>query len=433
LLSTKKISKQRSYKIAFVICFFISGCTNKITVFVDKVVDSKSLLPYSELRIPLEYGKEINVSLKKHYKMDTSFIFYSPVYYEANRFEILHIIDTEFFYIGKNGGDLFFVGDQNFNGRFDDDSLVLIKDFFTNDTVSWLHQFSHKIEYTFLLPFSSAGVKRIVYLHYNIDIYKNLSAFKGKYISDKTGIVGLNLNSSNGYKYGNFKIGVKKYKIISDDLIRARLAGVNKERVYIFRNNKYNKLNRTLDRYTGYLLNDTIKIGSKYWLFSFQSYEGDTIVLLKLSKRKKEWGNKVGQYATGFIKADINGNTINSDSLFKQTTFLIFWGWWCMPCLDRLPDFIALYNKLKGSPVNFLGIALDDAKKIEFTLDEISHYKIPWANVVADMYSKEKSELTHLFDIDSVPTYIIIDKNRKIMYKGYKFQEAVRALMDNIK
>ncbi len=433
MLLTKKINKRQNFLIILLACFFISGCTKKITVFVNKTVDSKSLLPYSRLLIPLASEEKNNDFLRKSFKIDTSFTFYSPVYYKKNSKEGTLIIDTMFFCIAKNGNDLLFSGDQNFNRRFDDDSLVSIRGFFANDTISWLHQFSHKIEYTFLLPFSSGGPKRIVYLHYNIDIYKNISAFKGKYIPDKTGIVGLNLNSSNGYKYGNFKIGAKKYKIISDDLIRARLAGVNKERIYIFKNNKYNKLNRTLDRYTGYLLNDTIKIGSKYWLFSFQSYEGDTIVLLKLSKRKKDWGNKVGQYATGFIKVDINGNTINSDSLFKQTTFLVFWGWWCMPCLDKLPDLIALYNKLKGSPVNFLGIALDDAKKIEFTLDEIYQYKIPWANVVSDMYSKEKSELTHLFDIDSVPTYIVIDKNQKIMYKGYKFQEAVRALMVNIK
>ncbi len=417
--------------IAIVIFFIICGCTNKLAIHIDNEVDSKSLLPYSILLIPQEYNRAGSKQLKKNYRIDTSFIFYSTIYYNDRVSGTSKMVDTIYIYIGKSGGDLFFSGDQNFNRRFDDDSLIIVKNFFSNDTISWLHQIQPKLKYNFKLPFSYEGVNRIVQLSYDVDIYKNIPAFKMGYIFGKMEIVGLNLNSSNGYKYGSFHVGLKNYKVVSDDLIRARMTGINKERIYIYSNKVFKKL-KIVDRYAGVKLNDSVKIGSKYWLFSSQSFEGDTITLTKIHRRNKDWGNKVGQYSIGFLKKDVNGNMINSDSLFKKTTFLIFWGWWCLPCLERIPDLKILYDQLKGFPVNFAGIALDDPTNVQFTLDEIKEYKIPWVNIIADMYSKEKSELNNLFDIDGIPTYIIIDKSRKIVFKGYKLAEAINTLYSNM-
>lgn len=41
-----------------------------------------------------------------------------------------------------------------------------------------------------------------------------------------------------------------------------------------------------------------------------------------------------------------------------------FWATWCPPCLDEMPEFSAISNELSEKNVQFVGISIDSADKI---------------------------------------------------------------------
>lgn len=48
-----------------------------------------------------------------------------------------------------------------------------------------------------------------------------------------------------------------------------------------------------------------------------------------------------------------------------------FWATWCPPCLHEIPMFIALQERYGKRGVQFLGIAIDDAEKVQAFADQV--------------------------------------------------------------
>lgn len=87
--------------------------------------------------------------------------------------------------------------------------------------------------------------------------------------------------------------------------------------------------------------------------------------------------NFPAQAREGFVFKDIAGETHALQSYSGKWVVVNFWATWCPPCLEEIPDLIALHEKRKNLSV--IGIAVD-YKSVEevksFVDDNMMSYPI---------------------------------------------------------
>jgi thiol-disulfide isomerase/thioredoxin len=62
---------------------------------------------------------------------------------------------------------------------------------------------------------------------------------------------------------------------------------------------------------------------------------------------------------------DVNGKPQALRQWSGKVLVVNFWATWCPPCREEMPGFSRLQSKLNGSGVQFVGIGVDDADKIQ--------------------------------------------------------------------
>ena len=130
----------------------------------------------------------------------------------------------------------------------------------------------------------------------------------------------------------------------------------------------------------------------------------------------------VGSYFPVVFSREINDNyPVSINNLIKDKyVFIDFWGSWCGPCIQSIPELKGFYEKIKDrKDVLMMGIALEQTKKdVEKLKDIIEKQKMEWLNLW--LLGKEPLITKSIFEklnISSFPTYLIVDNKGKIVYK----------------
>lgn len=121
-----------------------------------------------------------------------------------------------------------------------------------------------------------------------------------------------------------------------------------------------------------------------------------------------------------------SGKIKNLYDFKSDYTLIDFWASWCSPCRyanrNELPH---LYNKYKKQ-IELIGITIDEDKqkwKRAITKDSTS-----WAQFIDKGYI-----LKTALDIQSVPVYILVDKDHKIIFESvsvYQIHEYIKTLLN---
>jgi thiol-disulfide isomerase/thioredoxin len=152
----------------------------------------------------------------------------------------------------------------------------------------------------------------------------------------------------------------------------------------------FRKLNeRTSDRYKGYV--DSIKKS-----YSIAKLKVENVHFLSN-------GNSEELSLTQLLKK-YRGNIVVLD----------FWASWCIPCIQEFPALAKLETQYTGMPVKFIGISLDDDNKVSSWTNMAKKQKLR----TTDQYKlidPRRSDLTSFYKIQSLPRYIVLDKNGNLI------------------
>jgi peroxiredoxin len=105
----------------------------------------------------------------------------------------------------------------------------------------------------------------------------------------------------------------------------------------------------------------------------------------------------VGERAPDFSIKDQSGKLVKLSDYRGKVVFLNFWGTWCLPCIEEMPEMEILHQKLKDRKFQMLAVSVDN----------------DW-EIVNEFYKKYNLTL---------PTYLDPGHQVSNLYKVYKFPE----------
>ena len=68
---------------------------------------------------------------------------------------------------------------------------------------------------------------------------------------------------------------------------------------------------------------------------------------------------------------DINGRQRHMSEWAGELLVVNFWATWCLPCRREIPGFMALQDRFRDHPVQFIGIAFDESDPVRAYADEL--------------------------------------------------------------
>lgn len=136
-----------------------------------------------------------------------------------------------------------------------------------------------------------------------------------------------------------------------------------------------------------------------------EEYKEDEKKRFRKSERLKRL---IGTDLSDFAGVDLNGRWHKLEEFKGRITVLDFWATWCGPCKAEMPNLKELEEKY-GDNVNFVSISVND---------KVDKWKetAPTFGLRNNIYvPEEKQSQLDKLEISSIPRYIVLDKNLKII------------------
>jgi cytochrome c-type biogenesis protein len=134
---------------------------------------------------------------------------------------------------------------------------------------------------------------------------------------------------------------------------------------------------------------------------------------------------EISQSAPDFTLSDLDGNKIMlSEFKHKKSVVLFFWTTWCPFCLRELLNLNQIYLDAALDDVEFLAINVQEsqAKVRQF----LKRYNVDF-KILLD----GNSSVAYSYGLIGVPTFILINKQTEIVFKGHFFpQDTYRRLLN---
>jgi thiol-disulfide isomerase/thioredoxin len=134
--------------------------------------------------------------------------------------------------------------------------------------------------------------------------------------------------------------------------------------------------------------------------------------------------NRMGVVLPDVALFDSSGKARNLYSITKGVTIIDFWGSFCIPCRKaNRNELRSLYSRLQNTDTTFFAISVDDQhKKWSAAMRE--------DNIFWPSYTEQISHrlLNKTLGVNSVPVYLVINKDRTVVFSTVSINHLLRFL-----
>lgn len=117
--------------------------------------------------------------------------------------------------------------------------------------------------------------------------------------------------------------------------------------------------------------------------------------------------------APDFTLKDLSGMSVSlADFSGKKAVFIIFTTTWCPSCKTIIPDLKSLYNSTKDKGLQMLAVYIKE------TNSRVSELKAE-RGITYKILLDPDAAVASIYDVKGVPTFVLVDKNGNIRYKGH--------------
>ncbi|WMJ82549.1 redoxin domain-containing protein [Oscillospiraceae bacterium LTW-04] len=125
--------------------------------------------------------------------------------------------------------------------------------------------------------------------------------------------------------------------------------------------------------------------------------------------------------APNFTLTDLEGNTMEFDSLKGKPIVLNFWASWCGFCVEEMPDFDTVYQEL-GDEVTFVMLNVTDG--VRETREKGEKFYAEKGYSFPVFFDDQGTQGTNAFGVTGFPTTYFIDRNGNLAaYAGGMIDE----------
>ena len=145
------------------------------------------------------------------------------------------------------------------------------------------------------------------------------------------------------------------------------------------------------------------------------------------------WGadGKAAQALMAVELPDAAGKLQRLEQWRGRVLVVNFWATWCVPCREEMPEFIRAQSAQGPKGLQFVGIAVDSADKVQRFADELG---VNYPTLIGGMGAIELSRNLGN-DLMALPFTIIVDRKGRVVHtqlgrlKEDKLQAIVRPLL----
>jgi thiol-disulfide isomerase/thioredoxin len=151
-------------------------------------------------------------------------------------------------------------------------------------------------------------------------------------------------------------------------------------------------------------------------------YKSDQMYLTHIDSILKERNKIVFIPGKGKL-AKLNGPSVILENIIKDKkyTFIDFWASWCVPCRQQLPYLDSMKNQMKGYPINFISVNLDE-KDSNWKIASKAEAKYLKSNNFY-LLNEKKAMFVNALNISSIPRYIVLQGTKIIAMDFYQPSE----------
>ncbi|MCX2678781.1 TlpA disulfide reductase family protein [Galbibacter sp. EGI 63066] len=380
-------------------------------------LESKSLIknvPFPPLITSFSYSNTIPQDIKGAPEADSSAILRYRIYKAPDQKSVENEKNYIYASTGFTDDKQFYIIDRNGNKDFSDDEKVTfpknigLKTHANKSLIDSFPRIKLKVNKYINSTLLESEMHLTVYpQQYYLARDENKKIIAKK---QKTSFLGARIED---YLHGTFSIEDKKYKMAIN---------INSWRPSVLVEEFDKEFYKPGDtRREEYKFLDTINIGGSYYRIGKIKNDPIRLNLTKLSIEENVYGFRKGQIIEDYAIEDVQGGKQNIKALFNGRKFLLidFWGTWCGPCKKMTPEIVAFNEKYKDKVTMASFAFQQDAQPV---IEYAAKNNMDWFNGIIKGVPKSSSK-THpkiLKDLRIIafPTFILLDENLKIIYRG---------------